>query len=172
MAASEHSPIEKEISQLAIFVSIPQIIASPIIEGISHFIYPKNVAFEVMDILDFLVVSFPLTLSVAVITVLIAKGQFNLFSLFIAIVGAALLSNLLHTIIGKIPSVNIRDSFNETFTDPANRGSDNLLILWIFKIFGIYWKNSGPLMFIQSCCIGIYAADKFLRIEKNKKAKK
>ncbi len=160
MAAPIHSPLQKDLSGLALFISIPQIIASPIVVGVSHLIYPKNVAFEVKDILDFIVVSFPLTLSVALLFVIIAKGKFNLFYLLFVVAGAALLSNLLHMIVGEIPSVDI------------NRGGNNSAIMWVFKIFDVYWNTFGPILFIQSCCIGIYAGVKYLNIEDRKKRAK
>ena len=160
MAAPIHSPLQKELSGLALFISIPQIIASPIVVGVSHLIYPKNVAFEIKDILDFIVVSFPLTLSVALLFVIIAKGKFNLFYLLFVVAGAALLSNLLHMIVEEIPSVGIKSSF------------DNSAIMWVFKIFDVYWNTFGPILFIQSCCIGIFAGVKYLNIEESKKKAK
>lgn len=161
MAAPIHSPLQKDLSGLALFISIPQIIASPIVVGVSHLIYPKNVAFEIKDILDFIVVSFPLTLSVALLFVIIAKGKFNLFYLLFVVAGAALLSNLLHMIVGEIPSVSME-----------NRGGNNSAIMWVFKIFDVYWNTFGPILFIQSCCIGIFAGVKYLNIEESKKKAK
>jgi len=168
MAVPAHSSFHKELSGLAFFISLPQLIASPIVVGIQHLMYHEVLPFELKEVLDFLLISFPLTLCVAALVVIIQRGQFNLFSLLIAVVGAALLSNLLHTIFEEIPSVNVKISFSETFLNPGDRGSNNLLILWIGKIFGIYLKTFGPILFIQSCCIGIYAGDKFLKM-KNKK---
>jgi hypothetical protein len=132
MSAPAHSPFHKELSGLAFFISLPQLIASPIVVGLQH-----------------------------LMVVIIQRGQFNLFSLLIAVAGAALLSNLLHAIFEEIPSVDVKNSFSETFLNPANSGSGNLLLVWIDKIFGIYWKTFGPILSIQSCCIGIYAGDNF-----------
>src|SRR5664279_195073 len=168
MSAPAHSPFHKELSGLAFFISLPQLIASPIVLGLQHLMYHDVVPFELKEVLDFLLISFPLTLSVAALVVIIQRGQFNLFSLLIAVAGAALLSNLLHAIFEEIPSVDVKKSFSETFPNAANSGSGNLLLLWIGKIFGIYWKTFGPILFIQSCCIGIYAGDKFLKMEKKK----
>ena len=171
MATSAHSSLEKEISGLALFISIRQLIASPIFAGISHLIYPHHVLFDIREILDFLVISFPLTLSIAILFVVIEKGKFNLFYLIFAVGGAALLSNLLHMIVGEIPSVDIQKPFEESFNYNENRGGNSSAIIWVVKIFGVYWKTFGPILFIQSCCIGIYAGYKYLRIEKRKKDK-
>ena len=167
MAVPTHTPWHNEISRLALFISIPQLIASPIIVGISHFVMPQNVAFEGKEILDFLIISFPLTLCVAVLFVIIAKGKFNLFYMVFAVAAAALLSNLLHIIVGKIPSVNIKSTLDTSYNETSG-GSDSAF-KWVFNMFAVYWENFGPIIFIQSCCIGIYAGDKFLKMEKKKK---
>lgn len=169
MSIPGHSPFHKELSGLAFFISLPQLIASPIVVGLKHLIYHDSVPFELKEVLDFLLISFPLTLSMATLVVIIQREQFNLFWLLIIVAGAALLSNLLHTIFEEIPSVDVKNSFNETFLHPGDTGGGNLLLLWIGKIFGIYWKTFGPILFIQSCCIGIYAGVKFLKMEKKKK---
>lgn len=168
MAATSHSPIQQEISSLALFISLPQIIASPIIAGISHLVRHETVVFDLVEILDFLVISFPLTLSIAILTVIIDKGKFNLFYLLFAVAGAALLSNLLHMLIGKIPFVDLKKTFHEPFNYTEYRNDNTSAIDWVFRIFRIYWKTFGPILFIQSCCIGIYAGYRYHTIEKNK----
>jgi hypothetical protein len=102
----------------------------------------------------------------------IEKGKFNLFYLVFAVAGAALLSNLLHWVIAEIPSVDINKTFTESFNYNENREGSSAAITWVIKIFGVYWKSFGPILFIQSCCIGIFAGYKYLQIEKSKKDKK
>lgn len=174
MPAPAHSPLHKEISRLALFISLPQLIASPTAVGIYHLIYSHNSSlFEVKEVFDFLLISFPLTLSVALIVLLLENGRLNPITLFLTIVGAALLSNFFHYIFAEIPSVDLENTFTNTFNNPENNDSSNLLFQVIGKIFGIYWKTFGPILFIQSCGIGIYAAVKYLKIEKdNKNTKK
>lgn len=131
--------------------------------------YHNSVEFELKEVLDFLLVSFPLTLSVAALVVIIQREQLNLFSLTIAVVGAALISNLLHALIHYIPSVDISKPFKETYDHPVNTNDNNSGLKFIGKIFSIYWKTFGPVLFIQSCCVGIYAGVKFLNLEKKRK---
>ncbi len=169
MAAIPNSPFHKELSGLAFFISLPQLIASPVFVGLKHLLYHDVVPMEVKEVIDFLLISFPLTLCVAVLTLLFLKEQFNVFYLLFAVVGAALLSNCLHAVFEKIPSVGLDSSFNETFLDPANNDNGNSIFIWIGKIFGIYWQSFGPILFIQSCAIGIYAGIKFSKIDKKKK---
>jgi hypothetical protein len=172
MTSSGHSPLHQEISALALFISIRQLIASPIIVGVTHLIHSDNVFLDVWEILDFLVISFPLTLSVAILFVVIAKGKFNMFTLIFAVAGAALLSNLLHWVVSEIPAVDVNKTLNESFNYNDNRGGNSAAIAWVINIFGVYWKTFGAILFIQSCCIGIYAGYKYLKIEESKNAKK
>jgi len=172
MASAGHIPLHQEISRVALFISLPQLIASPVIAGATHLIYRDNTAFDIKEILDFLVISFPLTLSIALLIVLIREGQFNLFSLLFAVAGAALLSNLLHLLVSQIPSVDIKRSFNESFAYSEKTNGNSAAIRWVLKIFGIYWKTFGPVLFIQSCCIGIYAGYKYNTIEKRRDVEK
>jgi hypothetical protein len=166
-----HSSLHSEIGRLSLFISLPQLIMAPISVGIAKLLYSHiNSSYELSEIIDFLFISFPLTLTVALLIVIIEKGKFNLFTLLFAVIGAALLSNLLHMLVLKIPLVDLITSFNEVFSKDG-RGGNNAAILLVAKIFGVYWKSFGPILFIQSCCIGIYAAYKYLKIEKEKDEK-
>ena len=159
-----HPSIKGEISSLALFISIPHLIASPISVGIAHFLHePNSVPYDLMEILDFLLVSFPLTLSIAILFVVIERGNFNLGWLLIIVAGAALLSNLFHKLVSEIPSVDVNSSFNEAFDYKEKRGS-SAVFHFVYRIFSIYWKDFGPVLFIQSCCVGIYAGYKYFRI--------
>jgi hypothetical protein len=171
MVPPAHSPWHKEVSALAFFISLPQLIASPIIVGITSLVHSQNVVFELKEILDFLVISFPLTLSIAILFVIIEKGKFNLFYMLFAVVGAALLSNALHWVIEAMPFVDVQKTLNESVDYNQNPGGNTFAFRFIRKIFGIYWKTFGPILFIQSCCIGIYAGYKYVKIEDRKKTK-
>ncbi len=170
--AEEYLPFHKELSGLAFFVSLPQLIASPIVVGLQHVIYHDVAAFEIKEVLDFLLISFPLTLCVAALVVIIKRGWLNPFSLLLAVFGAALLSNLLHAIIKDIPFIGFQNTVTETAANPQYAGSSNLIFILIGKIFGIYWKTFGPILFIQSCCIGIFAGYRFLEKKKKDTKKK
>jgi hypothetical protein len=169
MTSPAHTPIEKEISTLAMFISVPQAIASPIAVAVEHSLHPQNIFFEVKEILDFLLISFPLTLSIAVLFVIIEKGDFSPGALLLIVGGAALLSNLLHGIVQQIPSVDVNRTFNETFTR-SDAGGNSAAFIFVKKIFGIYWRIFGPVLFIQSCCIGLYAGYRYVRIRDKKEA--
>lgn len=172
MTSLAHLPLHREISALALFITLPQLITTPIIVGISHLIHPYNVFFDIKDILEFLVISFPLTLSIAILFVVTLKGKFNMFSLVFTIAGAALLSNLLHLVIQEIPWVDLKKVSTESLNNNENRGGNSSAITWITNLFHVYWETFGPILFIQSCCIGIYAGYRYLALEESKNAKK
>jgi hypothetical protein len=167
MADPSHSPFHKEVSALALFISLPQVIAAPVMVGLTHLLQPDNIFFDLKEILDFLVISFPLTLSIALLLVMIEKGVFNLGYLLLIVAGAALLSNLLHGIVQEIPSVDVNKTFTETFTR-TDIGGNKAVFIFVGKIFGIYWKTFGPVLFIQSCCIGLYAGYRYIKIRDKK----
>jgi hypothetical protein len=151
---------------------MPQVIASPIMVGLGHLLQPHNIFFELKEILDFLVISFPLTLSIALLFIIIEKGKFNPGYLLLIVGGAALLSNLLHGIVQEMPSVAVSKTFNETFSR-VDVAANSAVFTFAKKIFGLYWKNFGPILFIQSCCIGIYAGYRYTVMNnKNQAAKK
>ena len=170
MTDPSHTPFHKEVSALALFISLPQLIFAPFMVGVEHLLHPHNIFFELKEILDFLVISFPLTLSIALLFVMIEKGVFNLGYLLLIVGGAALLSNLLHGIVQHIPSVDVNRTFTETFTR-KDIGGNKAVFIFVGKIFGIYWKIFGPLLFIQSCCIGLYVGYRYIRIRDKKETK-
>lgn len=168
--AIKHSSWHSEIGKLSLFIAVPQLITSPIAVGAAKLLYAHvNSSYEISEVLDFLAISFPLTLSVALLIVIIEKGKFNLFTLLFAVVGAALLSNLLHLLLSAIPFVGLKTTYNEAFNSGDGRSGNSSAISWVGKIFIVYWETFGPIVFIQSCCIGIYAAYKYLKLEKSEK---
>jgi hypothetical protein len=171
LKATTPSPFHSEVSRLALFISVPQAIASPIMVAIEHQLHPHNIFFDLKEILDFLVISFPLTLSIALLFIIIEKEQFNLGYLLLIVGGAAFLSNLLHGIVHEIPSVDVNKTFNETFIR-TDVGGNSAVFIFVKAIFGIYWKIFGPLLFIQSCCIGLYAGYRYTQISNKKQADK
>ena len=82
------------------------------------------------------------------------------------------LVKLAHNGVREIPSVDIQKPFEESFNYNENRGGHSSAIIWVVKIFSVYWKTFGPILFIQSVCIGIFAGYKYFKIEKSKKDKK
>lgn len=170
MSNPAHTTFEKEVSALALFISVPQAIASPIMVAIEHSLHPHNIFFDVKEILDFMLISFPLTLSIAILFVIIEKGEFSPGSLLLIVGGAALLSNLLHGIVQQIPSLDVNKTFTETFTR-TEIGGNSAVFIFVKKIFGIYWKIFGPVLFIQSCCIGLYAGYRYVGIRDKKETK-
>jgi hypothetical protein len=150
----------KEISGVALAISLPQIISAPLSVGLAKLMYSQNIAYELKEILDFLLISFPLTFAMAMIASLIKSGEFNIIAMVIVLAIALLLSNLLHKIFGETPSIDV----NQTFDYSENeRAGSNMIFKWVFRVLGVYWDKFGPILFIQSVAIGIYVGLKYTR---------
>lgn len=173
MASARYESWEKEISRLALFISIPQIISAPLSVAIAQLMGPANIVFDLKEIIDFLVVSFPLTLAIAMITQFAIDRQFHPILVIVSLVVAALLSNLLHSLVRDIPFVDLKKSLYEAC--PYERDKDGNIIgttgigckaiNWPIGILSIYWKSFGAILFIQALAIGIYIP---VRISKKK----
>ncbi|MFI5133294.1 MAG: hypothetical protein ACHQEB_03105 [Chitinophagales bacterium] len=164
--------VEKELSGLALVVTLPQLISSPISVAIASLLHThSNISFEVKEIIDFLVISFPLTLAIAVIVILINESKITLFSVVLTLIIATLLSNLLHKVVANFPGVDLNEAWHNTFsyTDPHNT-TGNPVVNFILAVLGLYWKKFGAILFIQSCIIGIYAGLRFISITEKKKS--
>ncbi|HEY3385685.1 MAG TPA: hypothetical protein VGK46_04185 [Saprospiraceae bacterium] len=161
-----------EIGYLSLIISIPQFISAPISLIIFNLLNPIPMPWDIVEILDFLVISFPLTLAIALITYLVRHDE-NSFVLFVGmLVGAALLSNFLHNALSAaFPSVDVASAYREAFTRPddlpGSRGS-GYLVNFAIKIISLYWEKFGVILFIQSCVIGIYAGMKYFKKEEAK----
>ncbi|HLF64743.1 MAG TPA: hypothetical protein VI603_13360 [Saprospiraceae bacterium] len=158
-----------EISRLTWMITLPQTISAPLSVILIELFTPSFVVLDILHILDFFVISFPLTLAVAIITNMVRSDQSNAVLFIVIIVGAGLLSNLLHKFISSsFPPVSIEPIFREaTEPDPIyrSRGIGPLLNTAI-GIIGIYWRQFGPMMFIQACGIRVYVGIRYFKLVK------
>ncbi|HEX5113362.1 MAG TPA: hypothetical protein VFV79_10970 [Saprospiraceae bacterium] len=162
------SKVIDEIGHLSLIISLPQLISAPIIVILISLFSPIPTPKDVIEIIDFLVISFPLTVAVALITLLVRTDQ-NSFLFYIgAIVGAAILSNLLHGLLSTaFPAVDISTAYHEAF-DPGDlptRHGAGTFVAFAMNILSLYWKKFGVILFIQSCVIGIYAGTKYFKLK-------
>jgi hypothetical protein len=155
-----------EISRLALMVTLPQLIASPVSVILIQLLTPSNVVLDLIEIIDFFVISFPLTLAVAIITDMIRRDETSPAAIIVIIIGAALLSNLLHRFVsGSFPEIPVGAAHRQNFSEddlPGSRGIGPLLNTAL-RVIGIYWRQFGPLLFVQSCAIGIYVGLKYFK---------
>jgi hypothetical protein len=165
---STFKKIMHEIENLSMIITIPQLISAPISVIILHFLSPGPSPQTVIEVLDFLVISFPLTLAVALITLLLRREESGIVLYIGAVIGAALLSNLLHRIVSSaFPAIDVAGEYNRAFGGGSTymyHGAGSL-ISFATKILSLYWKQFGVLMFLQSCVIGIYAGVKYFKKE-------
>lgn len=156
-----------EIGNLSLIISIPQLISAPLSVILISILNPIPTPWDVIEVIDFLVISFPLTLAMALITYLVKTDQ-NSFVFYVgAIVGAALLSNFFHNMLSSaFPAVDVSGAYHEAFTPPDELPGGHgagYMVKFALKIISLYWEKFGVIMFIQSCIIGIYAGGKYFR---------
>lgn len=155
-----------EISRLTWMITLPQLISAPLSAILVELFTPSFIVLDILHIIDFFVISFPLTLAVAIITNMIRSDQSNVILFIVIIVGAGLLSNLLHKFVSaSFPPVPVEPIFREaTEPDPVyrSRGIGPLLNTAI-GIIGIYWRQFGPIMFIQAIGIGMYVGIRYFK---------
>jgi len=162
------SKILDEIGHLSLIISLPQLISAPLIVILISLFSPIPTPKDIIEILDFLVISFPLTLAVALITLLVRTDQ-NSFLFYVgAIVGAALLSNFLHGLLSSaFPAVDVSSAYHEAF-DPGDlptRHGAGSFVSFTMNILSLYWKKFGIVLFLQSCVIGIYAGTRYFNLK-------
>jgi hypothetical protein len=159
--------ILNEIGNLSLIISIPQLISAPLFVILLEVLNPIPDPFDIIEVLDFLVISFPLTLAVALITYFVKTDQDSFIFYVGAIIGAALLSNFLHHLVySAFPSVDIDSAYRESFSRPddlpGNRGA-GYLVNFAMKLLSLYWEKFGVVMFLQSCAIGIYSGIRYFK---------
>lgn len=147
----------KEISGLALAISLPQLISAPISVGIAKLLYSQNIVYELKEIIEFLLISFPLTFAFAMIVALAKSGELNIISLVVIILIAVSCSNLAHLLFKDAPSTDL----SQTLNDPDNSGGAAFIFRWIWRLLKLYWVKFGWVLFIQSCGIGVYIGWKY-----------
>lgn len=163
---STFGKILDEIGHLSLIISIPQLISAPASVILIKLFSPYPMPNEVIEVLDFLVISFPLTVAVALITLMLRNDHSNFGSYVAVVAGAALLSNLFHNILSSaFPAVDVASAFHEAFEpdDVYTHHGAGMLVSFAVKIISLYWKKFGIILFLQSCAIGIYAGAKYFK---------
>ncbi len=159
--------LKTEVERLMWFITIPQIISAPLSVFLIELITPSFLVFDILEILDFLVISFPLTLAVAIITYQVNNNESNIITAIIIIIGAALLSNLFHNLVfAAFPHIDVRGAWiiSQPNSDPVYRSNGiGPLLKTAIRILGIYWSQFGIVMCIQALGIGIYAGLRYFR---------
>ena len=153
--------LKTEVGRLMWFITIPQVISAPLSVFLIDLISPSFLVFDILEILDFLVISFPLTLAVTIIAYQVKQDEKNIIAFILIIIGAALLSNLFHNLLfAAFPHIDVRGAWMDSVGEPdpvyRSRGIGPLLNTAL-RIVGIYWRQFGIVMCLQALGIGIYA---------------
>lgn len=143
-----------DFSHMALVISVPHISASTLSLFITNQFIPGNVSEDILKVLDFTLTTFPLTLAVTLLVSFALDKDLKFFEAVIIIIIAGLMANLLSMI---IPSVHHTDNMAENFTDSTREAKGPLIfILFAYKLITIWWRDFGPIMFVQSVLIGAF----------------
>jgi hypothetical protein len=161
---SWYKTLSSEVGRLMWFITIPQIISAPVSVFIIDMLQPSLVVLDILEIIDFLVISFPLTLAITMITYLVVSDESNAVSFILIVIGAALLSNFFHNALwSSFPEVDVDRIWRaNTAPDPIYRSRGiGPMLNTALRILGIYWREFGIVIWLQALGIGIYAGRKY-----------
>lgn len=152
-----------DFSHMALIIAVPHISGSTLSLFITNQFIPGNISEDVLKVIDFTLTTFPLTLAVTLLVSFALDKDLKFLEAIMIIILAGLLANLLSMI---IPSVHHTDNMAENFTDSSREAKGPLIvILFAYKLINIWWRDFGPIMFVQSVVIGAIFGYK-LRITK------
>jgi hypothetical protein len=152
------SPSKKDlwagtISDMAAVITLPHIAASTVSSMIVNHIPAAKLIDEIWTIISFILISFPLTMAAALITLAIVEKEFKISIAITSIILAGILSNLLALI---IPDPKFSNPSMFQIMEDSSREIKGLpmFFLMAYKIIAIWWEAYGPLLFIQSIIVG------------------
>jgi hypothetical protein len=124
---------------------------------------------DILIVLHFSLITFPLTLAVALIVSFALQKTLKFWDNIIIIIVAGIAANLLSKI---IPSIHHTDNMGQYFVESARdvKGPP-LFILFAYRLVNIWWRDFGPIMFIQALIVGTIFGYK-LTTQKTKKNEK
>jgi hypothetical protein len=145
-----------DISHLALLITLPTVTASTLSSFIIGNLRADSIAHDFLTVLDFTLTSFPLTLSVAILVGMALDNELKFWTSFVVIIVAGLLANLLGMLIHKVHHTDDLGVLFEQSTKEV-KGLP-VLALFAFKIVSVWWRDFGPIMFIQSVIVGAVIA--------------
>jgi len=143
-----------DFSRMALVITIPQITSSTISIAVTEQFNKESLPEHILTVLQFTLTTFPLTLAVTLLVSFLLDKDLKFSEAIGIIIIAGLLSNLLSKI---IPAVHHTDDIGKTFTDSTRDAKGPLVfVLFAYKLINIWWRDFGPIMFVQSLIIGGY----------------
>ncbi len=160
---SWYETLKTEVGNVTWFITVPQLITTPLSVWIIDRIRPDFFEKELLEVLDFLVISFPMTVAIAIIAYLVKSGEADAMKCIMAILGAAFVSNLLHKFVHvNFPEVPLYRAYYDVWpsvydTEYVFRSQG--IVPWVklaIKMLMIYLQQFGIVICIQALSVGIY----------------
>jgi hypothetical protein len=140
--------LAEEIGKVAFVLSIPDFTLSGVIVWLQGLARP-GVVFEGLTMVSVFLATFPLTVAVAALVLLHARGGLNPYSACATIIISALMADVLH-LGGLIPGP----------VSPAFHSGQGYLFDFAVGVLVVYWNGYGWLLFIKSCFLGLVVGRK------------
>jgi hypothetical protein len=149
-----------DIGHMALVITLPHIGASTLSSFILGMINPASIVEDIPTVINFILISFPLTLATALIAIAIIDKELT-FVLFITIIIlSGILSNLLALL---IPNAIYADHDMMLLFDQSSRTIKGpfMFVVYAYKIVSIWWESYTILLLIQSIIIGSWFGYRF-----------
>jgi len=142
-----------DFSHMALVITLPHVTASTLSLFITNQFVPGNIAKDILEVLDFTLTTFPLTLAITLLVSFALDKDLKFSEAIMIIIVAGLLANLLSMIIPSVHHTDIPGIFNVSTRDAKG---PLIFVLFAYKLISIWWRDFGPIMFVQSVIIGAY----------------
>lgn len=159
LASGGKGPGIEDVSRMSLIITLAQVTSSTLNLEITNQFNPGSIPEHFLQVLDLTLTTFPLTLAVTFIASFALQKDLKFSEAIVVIIVAGPLSNLLSLI---IPNVHHANNIGQSFVDSTRESSGPLIfVLYAYKLINIWWKDFGPIMFIQSLIIGSIFGYKF-----------
>jgi hypothetical protein len=149
-----------DIGHMALIITLPHIGASTLSSFILGLVNPASIVEDIPTVLNFILISFPLTLATALIVIAIIEKELTFVIFITIIIISGILSNLLALLIPNAVYANhdmmlLFDQSSRTVKGPL------MFVVYAYKIVSIWWESYTILLFIQSIIIGSWFGYRF-----------
>jgi hypothetical protein len=149
-----------DIGHMALVITLPHIGASTLSSFIIGLINPASIVEDIPTVINFILISFPLTLATALIVIAIIEKELTIPIFLTIIIVSGILSNLLALLIPN--AVYAKHDMWLLFEESSRTvKGPSMFFLYAYKIVSIWWESYTILLFIQSIIIGSWFGYRF-----------
>ncbi len=145
-----------EVGKLALILGVCDLGADVLFVGLAAFMpwllgfTRPNPLLDLQTIIDVFVSTFPLTITVAALVLLQKSGNLNVFSGIATVLIPALVASLLHLGLNRMPALQVS----------AIDTGLGALLNYAGSVVAVYWATYGWLLFLKSCIVGFWLANR------------